>query len=111
MHFMNKLTVLLPVAILGLSSLMGDSACAQEGEPLSDRSWRGGRYYYEEEPGFSTPLYYRPTQRYYGAGYTISYRYVPVYKTDNGHSVVVNGASNFRSEAFLLQTQDIPSWG
>jgi hypothetical protein len=108
---MNKLAVFLPAALLGLSSLMGDSAWAQEDRSIADRSWRGGRYYFEEPPTFSKPLYYRPTQRYYGAGYTISYRYVPVYSSDSGDTVVVNGASNFRSEAFHLKTDSIPAWG
>ena len=57
------------------------------------------------------PLYYRPTMRYYGNGYTVSYRYIPVYRQDSIYSEGVRGASNFRTEAFHIATDQIPSWG
>ncbi len=74
-----------------------------------DGSWYGGGSNYS---GWNLkPLYYRPTQRYYGPGYTVSYRYVPVYRTDSTYSATVNGAANFRTEAFHLPTEDAVGWG
>jgi hypothetical protein len=57
------------------------------------------------------PLYYQPTMRYYGNGYTVSYRYMPVYKQDNLFDGALRGSSNFRTEAFHIATDEIPSWG
>src|SRR4051812_8275163 len=111
MHSMKKLAALLPAVVLGFAAL--SSALAYDDEPRSiyDRSWSGGRYYREETQNLNAPLYFRPTMRYYGSGYTISYRYIPVYSHDGGYSITGNGASNFRSEAFRIATDDIPAWG
>ncbi|MEI9895866.1 MAG: hypothetical protein WDN28_18820 [Chthoniobacter sp.] len=57
------------------------------------------------------PLYYRPTMRYYGNGYTVSYRYVPVYRQDSIYFGGTGGSSNFRTEAFHIATDEIPNWG
>jgi len=115
---MTKFAVLFPVALLGLSTMAGavDELFRDDGPRAfdfdHDRGWHGpkvdSRQFY---PGNNVPLYFRPTQRYYGAGYTISYRYVPVFPTDGPYSVAANGASNFRTEKFHIATDDIPSWG
>jgi hypothetical protein len=107
-HSMNKLAALLPAVLLGLTAFAG---AYDDERPLNDRGWSGGRYYRQEPLGSNVPLYYRPTMRYYGAGYTISYRYIPVFAHDSGYSVPANGATNFRSEAFHIATEDIPAWG
>jgi hypothetical protein len=57
------------------------------------------------------PLYYRPTMRYYGNGYTVSYRYIPVYATDTTFTRSSGNSTNFRTEAFHIPTDEIPSWG
>jgi hypothetical protein len=49
--------------------------------------------------------------RYYGNGYTVSYRYIPVYKQESIYSGAVGGSSNFRTESFHIATSEIPSWG
>ena len=73
-----------------------------------DRTWRaagnGG-----ELNRLIEPLYYRPTQRYYAKGYTVSYRYMPVYYFEAGYGQ--NSSSNFRTEAFRIATRDVPLWG
>jgi len=78
----------------------------------------GGRDYNERDgdqhrgAGRSlVPLYYRPTMRYYGNGFTVSYRYMPVYAQDNIYDGASRGSSNFRTEAFHIATEEIPSWG
>lgn len=76
--------------------------------------WQGGRNGLSETffgSSGSRPLYYRPTQRYYGPGYTVNYRYIPVYRGDGIREVPVTGATNFRSEAFKLAPDDVPAWG
>jgi hypothetical protein len=113
---MTKFAALLPAALLGLSTMAGaaDDRFRDDGpRPFDhDRGWYGPRVDSREfYPGNNVPLYFRPTQRYYGAGYTISYRYVPVFPTDGPYSVAANGASNFRTEKFHIATDDIPSWG
>jgi len=81
------------------------------------RPWYGGedRSYRSESYGRDgnrqrEPLYFRPTQRYYAKGYTVNYRYVPVYWTDIGYGQQ-NASTNFRTEAFRIATADIPAWG
>ena len=81
------------------------------------RPWYGGddRTY---RPGGSggdrdrrnEPIYYRPTMRYYAKGYTVSYRYMPVFYYDSGYGQQ-NTSSNFRTESFRIATADIPAWG
>lgn len=98
--------------VLSLASFAG----AVDNDPGygPDRPWFGGR---SELSQFSygssgnKPLYYRPTQRYHGTGYTVNYRYIPVFRGERIDSVGVNGAANFRTEAFRLATEDIPAWG
>ena len=112
---MKKIAVLFPAVLLGLSTfaVAGDEdGRSLDGRFLTDRSWYGGRFHFPNDPPpGNVPLYYRPTMRYYGAGYTISYRYIPVYPHDSGYSVAANGATNFRSEAFHIPTADIARWG
>jgi hypothetical protein len=74
------------------------------GEDRSYRSYAGGNERRNE------PIYYRPTQRYYAKGYTVSYRYLPVYYFEAGYAQQ-NSSSNFRTEAFRIATADIPAWG
>ena len=75
------------------------------GEDRTFRSYQGGG-----NDRRSEPIYYRPTQRYYAKGYTVSYRYVPVYYYEAG-SGQQNSSSNFRTEAHRIATTDIPAWG
>ena len=82
------------------------------------RPWYGGedRTYRRSDSGnygggdqrYIEPIYYRPTQRYYAKGYTVSYRYMPVYWQDIGQQ---NNSSNFRTEAFRIANTDIGAWG
>jgi len=76
-----------------------------------DRTWYGGyRHGYGGE--HLKPIYYRPTQRYYGSGYTVNYRYIPVYRHDSTSGVPVTGAANFPSGGpFRLAPDEIPAWG
>jgi hypothetical protein len=81
------------------------------------RPWYGGNAdrSYRPEGGVerdrrNEPIYYRPTMRYYGKGYTVSYRYMPVYWYENGYGNQ-NVSSNFRTEDFRISTQDIAAWG
>lgn len=104
--------------VLGLPSV----ASAYDDDPGYGqfRPWYGGedRTYRRSDSGnygggdrrYLEPIYYRPTQRYYGKGYTVSYRYMPVYWQDMG-SGQQRDSSNFRSEAFLIAATDIPAWG
>src|SRR5262249_1374375 len=62
-------------------------------------------------PNMLVPLYYRPTMRYYGNGYTVNYRFVPVYKQDSINIGAVGGSSNFRTEAFHMSNEEVLSWG
>ncbi len=75
----------------------------------TDRTYRPGGYGGDRERR-NEPIYYRPTQRYYAKGYTVSYRYVPVFYYEAG-SGQQNISSNFRTEAFRIATTDIPAWG
>ena len=77
------------------------------GDP--DRTYRPGGYGGDRERR-NEPIYYRPTQRYYAKGYTVSYRYVPVFYYEAGYGQQ-NISSNFRTEAFRIATADIPAWG
>jgi hypothetical protein len=108
---MKRSTLLLAVATLGLTF----AASASDSDPGGGdrRSWYGGRDYGPPVLGVSgiKPLYYRPTMRYYGNGYTVNYRYVPVYLYEAMNGSAVGSASNFRTEAFHIATDDIPSWG
>ena len=75
---------------------------------FNGNSWYGGW----SGAAATTPLYYRPTQRYYGPGYTVNYRFVPVFRGETGYgSIGVNGASNFRSEAFRISPEDVARLG
>jgi hypothetical protein len=111
---MSKPAVLLSAisaAILGFSGM----AAAYDSDPgYGDGRWYGGRrdqQYQSIGANGTIPLYYRPTQRYYGAGYTVSYRFIPVYRSDSAQSVPVTGAANFRTEAFHLPAEDAAMWG
>ena len=77
----------------------------------SDRTYRpAGAGYGGDRDRRNEPIYYRPTQRYYAKGYTVSYRYQPVYWYDSGYGQQ-NISSNFRTEGFRIATADIPAWG
>jgi hypothetical protein len=114
---MNKTALLLA---LGSALVFGPSvASAYDDDPGygTYRPWYGGngdRSYRPqgeiERDRRNEPIYYRPTMRYYGKGYTVSYRYMPVYAYENGYGNQ-NISSNFRTEDFRISTQDIPAWG
>ena len=81
------------------------------------RPWYGGEDRTYRRDGYggdqnrrNEPIYYQPTQRYYAKGFTVSYRYMPVYWQDAGYGQQ-NSSSNFRTEAFRLATPDISAWG
>jgi hypothetical protein len=117
---MNKSAVLLctfSAAVLAATAMAYDSdpsysddRPARDGRPMyyrgrgDDRTWYGGNLDYDSRE--LKPAYYVPTQRYYGRGYTVSYRYVPVFRS----SGVPAHSSNFRTEAFHIETDDIPNW-
>jgi hypothetical protein len=65
-------------------------------------------YYTERD---ARPLFYKPTMRYYGSGYTVSYRYVPVYRADVWAAKISSGASNFPTDSFLLSPEQVDSLG
>jgi hypothetical protein len=77
-----------------------------------DRTYRRSDYgsYGGRDRRDIEPIYYRPTQRYYAKGYTVSYRYMPVYWQDVGVGQQ-NDSSNFRTEAFRIAPTDIAAWG
>jgi len=109
---MKRFALLFSVVTLGLSL----AASAEDTDPGfggGPHRWYGGSLSELPTVGNSglQPLYYRPTQRYYGNGYTVSYRYVPIYKQDSLYLGGIRGSSNFRTESFLMATDDIPSWG
>ncbi len=117
---MKSFAPLFSAALLGLS-LVASAADSDPGYSEGGRSfeggprrqWYGGRDFDLPTVGASglIPLYYRPTMRYYGNGYTVSYRYIPVYRQDSIYSGAVGGSGNFRTEAFHIATDQIPSWG
>ena len=115
---MNKTALLLAfttAVVFGLPT----SASAFDDDPGygGSRPWYGGtdRTYRIEGTGGdrdrrNEPMYFRPTMRYYGKNYTVSYRYMPVYWFENGYAQQ-NTSANFRTEAFRIATADIPAWG
>ena len=77
------------------------------------RPWYGGEdrtYRRDSYIGDNRAIYYRPTQRYYAKGFTVSYRYMPVYLQEVGFGQQ-SDSSNFRTEAFRIPTSDIAAWG
>lgn len=107
---MKRFALLFAAATLGLSFF----ATADENMPgYTPHRWYGGRDFDIPMLGANglQPLYYRPTMRYYGNGYTVSYRYVPVYKQDSIYFGGVRGSSNFRTEPFQMSDEEVQSWG
>ena len=128
---MKRTALLFATALLGVAPL----ASALDTDPGygADRPWmndgnsglhreggrwyggRGGRgeedYYGGAESQVLIPRYYRPTQRYYGNGYTVSYRYIPVFRTDFPRSGAVGESSNFRTEGFHLKPDEVQKFG
>jgi len=119
---MNKLPLIVTVfsTLLGLPAMVA----AYDSDPGYGPSrpvysegrgympWQGGRAEWSAYGGErNVPIYYRPTQRYYGPGYTVNYRYIPVYRGDSSRDVAVTGATNFRSEAFKLAPETVSAWG
>ena len=107
---MKRFASLFAVATLGLTF----AASAYDSDPGGgdNRKWYGGR---ESGPALGasgmTPLYYRPTMRYYANGSTVSYRYVPVYMHESVFTGAARISSNFPTEAFHIATEQIPSYG
>lgn len=107
-HTMKRFALLFSALTLGLTLA---SSLAQEAESeLVPHRWYG-REFDLPTMGGDQALYYRPTMRYYGNGYTVSYRYVPVFKSDSIYIGGIRGSSNFPTEAFRIQPDEIPSWG
>ncbi|MEP6669931.1 MAG: hypothetical protein ABJF10_12305 [Chthoniobacter sp.] len=108
---MKRFALLFAAATLGLSL----AAIAEDTDPGygGGRRWYGGREYDLPTIGNTglQPLYYRPTMRYYGNGYTVSYRYIPVYKQDSIYLGGTGGSSNFRSETFHLSPEEVARFG
>lgn len=113
---MKKFALILAVATFGVS-LAAHAQDPESGLTTLKKNWYGDRY---GDNSFDVPLigaaglrplYYRPTMRYYGNGYTVSYRYMPVYRQDSIYIGGTSGSSNFRTEAFHIPTDEIPSWG
>ncbi len=109
---MKQFALLFSAVTLGLT-LVASAEDIDPGYGGAPHKWYGGAQYDMPTVGTSglQPLYYRPTMRYYGNGYIVSYRYVPVFKQDTLYSGGVRGSSNFATEAFHLASEDIPSWG
>lgn len=109
---MKRFVLLLSIATLGLS-LVASAEDTDPGFGGGPHRWYGGSLSELPTVGNSglQPLFFRPTQRYYGNGYTVSYRYMPIFKQDTLYSGGVRGSSNFATEAFHLATEDIPAWG
>jgi hypothetical protein len=90
-----------------------------DSEDKTWRPWNGDSYgrdrerYGDERERYARPMYYRPTMRYYGRGYTVSYRYMPIYWSEVAYGAGSSFAqsSNFRTEAFHIKTEDVPAWG
>jgi len=81
-----------------------------------DRSWRPtGPVVVMRSYGLSDrevrPLYYKPTMRYYGNGYTVNYRYIAVYRSGAFAAEMQGDSSNFRTEAFRLSPEEVAKWG
>ena len=115
--FMNKSALLLAVGsafVIGLPL----AASAYDDDPGygTYRPWYGGEDRTYRSGGDrgnerrNEPIYYRPTMRYYAKGYTVSYRYVPVFYYEAGYGQQ-NISANFRTEAFRIATTDIAAWG
>ncbi len=114
---MNKFALLLAIAsafVFGLP--LGASAYDDDPGYGTYRPWYGGedRTYRSGGHGGNElrnePIYYRPTMRYYAKGYTVSYRYVPVFYYEAGYGQQ-NISTSFRTEAFRIATKDIAAWG
>ena len=115
---MNKSSLLLAlgsVFVVGLplaASAYDDDPGYGQNRPWyggDDRTWHPGGNGGDRDRR-NEPIYYRPTQRYYAKGYTVSYRYQPVFYYEAGYGQQ-NISTNFRTEAFRIATADIPAWG
>jgi hypothetical protein len=109
---MKQFALLFSVVTLGLT-LVASAEDTDPGSGGATHRWYGDAQFDMPTVGMSgmQPLYYRPTMRYYGNGYTVSYRYIPVFKQDSLYAGGVRGSSNFPSEAFHIASEDIPAWG
>lgn len=73
---------------------------------------RGEESYYGGADGrILIPRYYRPTARYYGNGYTVSYRFIPVFRTDSPRSGSVGESSNFPTASTHMTVAQYESFG
>lgn len=79
--------------------------------------WNGGRAeefeYYNggDDARLMIPRYYRPMQRFYGSGYTVSYHYIPVYRTDYPHTGPIGESSNFPTASTHLTPAQVAAFG
>jgi len=113
---MKRFALLFAAATLGLSYVASaqnpDLGQGPETSVTAPHRWYGRQFDIPTVGSLGLqPLYYKPTMRYYGNGYTVSYRYVPVYRQDSIYFGGMRASSNFRTEGFELPTSEIPSWG
>ena len=108
---MHKNLFLLGLAT-GLLASFIPAASAYDDDPGYGpyRPWFGGDSRGGSDRHANEIIYYRPSQRYYAKGFTVNYRYLPVYALSVGESQEA-GASNFRTEAFRITPSDVAAWG
>jgi hypothetical protein len=83
---------------------------ARLGQGLSGASLADPNFQYYTDRD-SKPMFYKPTMRYYGNGYTVSYRYVPVYRANLSASLLAGESSNFATDPFRLSPEQVAMWG
>ena len=108
---MHKNLFLLALAT-GLVTSFVPVASAYDDDPGygAYRPWFGGDSRGASDRHANEIIYYRPSQRYYAKGFTVNYRYLPVYAMSVGDAQEA-GASNFRTEAFRITPSDVAAWG
>ena len=95
---MNKILFAACISLVGGLS----AAQAYDSDPGYNAPGSGGASDKPAARSKSEPAFYRPTQRYYGNGYVISYRYVPAAKK-TGKSIQ---SPTFAPESSAFMTAD-----
>jgi hypothetical protein len=91
-----------------------DRPWLQEGSHFEHGRWYGGRGddgAYGANGRMLVPRYYRPTMRYYGNGYTVSYRFIPVFPTDYARGGSVGESSNFPTASTHMTVEQYEAFG
>jgi len=95
-----------------------DRPWLENGGHMEHGRWYGGRngggddgYYGGADSAILVPRYYRPTARFYGNGYTVSYRYIPVFRTDYPRGGAVGESSNFPTASAHLTVREYEAFG